>query len=579
MSLVRLYFRSFVVLGILFSMVFALGLALLVIGGLGTQYWYLAAIIALLWVFIQFLISPWLMDFTLPWLYDMQWYSVENLPLHLSNFIHQFEIDHKFNFKHIGIIEDDNPNAFTYGHFRKNARMVISRGIFTFLTNEEQQAVIAHEIGHVVHRDFIWMTIASAIPVLAYTLYIGLRSSAFRTVLTTKNKDQEAARYTALLSFLVAVGAWVVYFVTGYLVLLLSRIREYYADNFSAEQTGRPDDLGRALVKIAYGMIVTQATQAGQQKQGTANPKSHWQNGFQHGIRTMGIFDSAAAHSMSMSIQGRGKELDPEAVALAASWDLSIPWARFFELHSSHPLAAKRLKVLDKYAVNLGRQPQFPDIGKVKPPESLWDEFLIELFLEYILPILIIVFPLMGAIIALYAKVSPFFGASIGMFLVTILWWYRKTVKYPYVIQNQNTVEVTFPLIDQTKNSYYEASPVRGKSIAVEGTVIGRGTPGYYLSEDFVVQDETGIVRIDYQPILFFLGLFFALFRVPKLLGTDVRVVGWYHRAPMPTIKVWRVYTQDRTFENHWAGLNIFIILFLLLLAIIFFVLGLYTLL
>ncbi|MHA2343159.1 MAG: M48 family metalloprotease [Candidatus Hodarchaeales archaeon] len=39
------------------------------------------------------------------------------------------------------------------------------------------------------------------------------------------------------------------------IVLFLSRVREYYADSFSAEATGQPGALSRALVKIAYGMV------------------------------------------------------------------------------------------------------------------------------------------------------------------------------------------------------------------------------------------------------------------------------------------------------------------------------------
>jgi Zn-dependent protease with chaperone function len=499
----------------------------------------------------------------------MNWYQIEQTPPHIANFILALQKDHKFNFKKIGIIEDDNPNAFTYGHFRKNARLVLSRGIFTYLTNEEQQAVVAHEIGHVVHRDFIWMTVASAIPVIAYTFYAGLRfnaSAMSRSKSGNKNSGQVAAGMYA-----VAIGAWLVYFISGYMVLLLSRIREYYADRFAGEVTGKPEDLSSALVKIAYGMIVADANMATEMAEGRASSKAKWQTSFTKGIRSMGIFDVKSAKAMSMTIQGRGKKIDPTAVALAASWDLSHPWAKFMELQSTHPLPAKRLKALDKQVVFMGREPSYPDLGKIKPPESLWDEFLIELFLEMALPFLIFLFPLLTAGVAVYlsnGSVNMFVGAGIGLVFISLLWYYRKTVKYPKLNEKQKIVDVTYPLMDMTKNGYYEASPVRGKAVAVEGIVIGRGTPGYFLSEDFVVQDNTGIVRVDYSPILGFMSWFFALFRVPKLMGQKVTVYGWYHRSPTPNIKVWRVFSEDRHFKNHWAGLNNFIALFLFIIAI-----------
>jgi hypothetical protein len=161
------------------------------------------------------------------------------------------------------------------------------------------------------------------------------------------------------------------------------------------------------------------------------------------------------------------------------------------------------------------------------------------------------------------------------MFIVAVLWWYRKTVKYPGVGPGQPLVSIVTPLTDLTKNGYYEASPVRGKAIAVEGTVIGRGTPGYYFSEDLVIQDSSGILRIDYEPIFSVLAWFFALFRVPELMSQKVKVIGWYHRSPTPSVKVSRIYSPYRVFSNHWAGLNVFIVVLFLVLAIWLLVAGL----
>lgn len=576
MGIVNLYFRSLLILSVMFSGIFLIFASIFLVLGVDASYWFVIPLIALIFIFAQFLIGPWIYDFFLPWLYSLQWHQVDTLPPHLSNFIATLEKDHKFSFKHVGIIDDNNPNAFVYGHFRKNARLVITQGIFTYLTNEEQQSVVAHECGHVVHRDFIWMTLASAIPVIAYTLYAGLRIQASQ-MSRSKGSSKEGNQLGAVMIG-IALGAWLVYFITGYLVLLLSRVREYYADRFSAEVTGQPDDLGRALVKIAYGMIVSEAKLAEERAEGTADSKSKWKSSFHKGIRAMGIFDGNSAQAMSMSVQGRGQTLDPDSVAKAASWDLNHPWAKFIELNSTHPLPAKRLRALDKYAVNIGREPQFPDIGKVKNPESLWDEFFIELFLMYVLPLLIFIMPVLGYVSFLSAdnpQISPMVGAGLGFIIVALLWYYRKTVRYPKVKKTQEAVNVTFPLTDLTKNGYYEASPVRGKAVAVEGTVIGRGTPGYFLSEDLVIQDETGIVRIDYQPLFGFLAWFFALFRVPKLIGQEMRVIGWYHRTPTPAIKVWKMYTSERNFHNRWAGANMFLVLLLLLIGIILVIVGL----
>ncbi|GAH36118.1 unnamed protein product, partial [marine sediment metagenome] len=58
----------------------------------------------------------------------------------------------------MGLIDDGNPNAFTFGHHKNNARVVITSGILQHLNKKEQASVVAHEMGHVVHSDFIIMT-------------------------------------------------------------------------------------------------------------------------------------------------------------------------------------------------------------------------------------------------------------------------------------------------------------------------------------------------------------------------------------------------------------------------------------
>ncbi len=77
-----------------------------------------------------------------------------------------------------------------------------------------------------------------------------------------------------------------------------------------------------------------------------------------------------------------------------------------------------------------------------------------------------------------------------------------------------------------------------GALVQVRGRVIGRGTPGYALSPDLVVQDESGLVPVLYlQPWPFARSLF-GLLEVPRLLDQDVVVNGWYRRTPGPVLEL-----------------------------------------
>ncbi len=522
---------------------------------------FLPVIFAFIILGFQFLISPWIMDITIAWVYKATKYQVDELPTHIRDFLYQQMELHNFSLKWVAIIHDNNPNAFTYGHTKKRARMAITEGILNYLTEDEQLAVVAHEAGHIIHRDFIWMTVAAAIPLICYSFYQGLWMFAR---VSSRSRSDDSAKVGAA-AMVVAIGAFIAYYISHFFVLLLSRVREYYADSFSAEATGDPGALSRALVKIAYGMVKEEAATSERMRDEnlspTARKQASKQNAFMTGMRSLGIFDVSGAKNLAMSTYGRGMELNEETVAIAAQWDLSNPWGSFLEFFSTHPLPAKRILALNKMQEERGLQAEFPGVGKVKMPESLWDEFLIDIFLVYITPVLFFILPLLGGGIFYSYGYNLLIGVGLGLLVFALLWKWRRHEKYPKINIQDPTVTVVHCLTDHTKNSYYEASPLRGKKAVFEGQVIGRGTPGYWLSEDLVIKDKTGIITLDYSPAIPFIGglmsFFFALFRVEGLQGRMVKVYGWYHRTPTPLLSVWKILTEDgKEFKNRWSGLN-----------------------
>jgi hypothetical protein len=85
------------------------------------------------------------------------------------------------------------------------------------------------------------------------------------------------------------------------------------------------------------------------------------------------------------------------------------------------------------------------------------------------------------------------------------------------------------------------ASPIRGKKVALEGKIIGRGDAGAALSEDLMFQDNGGLVFMDYNSSLGFLGnLFFALAKIKKIIGQTASAEGWFFRG------VGQMVTLDR---------------------------------
>src|SRR6266404_7239656 len=53
----------------------------------------------------------------------------------------------------LATVDSPTPNAFTAGIRRRDATIVLTAGIDELLTEEELEAVLAHELAHVANRD------------------------------------------------------------------------------------------------------------------------------------------------------------------------------------------------------------------------------------------------------------------------------------------------------------------------------------------------------------------------------------------------------------------------------------------
>ena len=91
-----------------------------------------------------------------------------------TRIVHDVAREYGFKAPSVGIIPDRNPTAFTYGFLRSNARIVLTDGIFEFLNEDETRAVVAHELGHIVNRDFLVMTVAGMLVQMLYVIYSSL---------------------------------------------------------------------------------------------------------------------------------------------------------------------------------------------------------------------------------------------------------------------------------------------------------------------------------------------------------------------------------------------------------------------
>jgi heat shock protein HtpX len=140
----------------------------------------------------------------------------------------------------IAISDLPAPNAFAMGRSPKHATVCVTTGLLHLLERNELEAVLAHEIGHIRNRDVALMTMASFFASLA--ALVG-QVAAFGGL---GGRDRDSGPALAVI-LLVSIA---VYVISYFLMLALSRYREYAADRSAALFTGRPSALASALRRL-----------------------------------------------------------------------------------------------------------------------------------------------------------------------------------------------------------------------------------------------------------------------------------------------------------------------------------------
>ncbi len=236
----KLNFTILLTTGLVFGVLAGLmGIILLYSGVTGESGILLWIIISFSFIFIQWWIGPWLIKR----MTKAKEISPEEAPE-----IHQMlkEISEIAGIPKpkLYLVNRNEPNAFAFGRTQGSSGIALHKGLIDMLTKEELKAVIAHEVGHIKHRDVSIMTIASSIPTILYYLVI---------IFGGRNRDGNSI----LQLIVVFLGGIIAQFIGVLLVMWLSRTREYYADEFSARATGNPLALITGLSKITYKITPT----------------------------------------------------------------------------------------------------------------------------------------------------------------------------------------------------------------------------------------------------------------------------------------------------------------------------------
>lgn len=177
----------------------------------------------------------------------------------LYNLLENLCIAQGMKMPRLEIIETHARNAFASGIDDKSYCVTVTRGLMNSLTKDELEAVLAHELTHILNRDVRLLIIT-----IIFTGMIGFAAqmvwSSVRYNLIYSGQSRSKNGGNAALIFLaIAAVLWIGYFATLFMRFALSRRREYMADAGAVQMTKNPEAMMSALQRIAGKATISQA--------------------------------------------------------------------------------------------------------------------------------------------------------------------------------------------------------------------------------------------------------------------------------------------------------------------------------
>jgi heat shock protein HtpX len=140
------------------------------------------------------------------------------------------------------VVDDPAPNAFAAGLRPTSSFVGVTTGLLRTMPQRELEAVLAHEVSHIRHRDTYLMTMATIFAgVIALIADIGFRALAY---------GGRSRKGGILVMVLAIVGFVLAPYAALLLRMSLSRRREFLADGGAAEILNDPEAMALALQRL-----------------------------------------------------------------------------------------------------------------------------------------------------------------------------------------------------------------------------------------------------------------------------------------------------------------------------------------
>jgi Zn-dependent protease with chaperone function len=476
----------------------------------------------LIFLAVLFIASRWLLDALLTIIYGLQPLSLSKLGNYSPETVqslNRFCRQRRLPMPALGILPTAAPVSFSYGCIPQVTRLVVSQGLLDQLADDEIAAIYASEIGHIGYWDVPLMSLMMAVIQIPYTVY----------QLVAEWGNRQSAPVLRVLASWVASLSYGLYWLLRWIGLWLSRQRTYNSDRVSANLTGNPNGLTRALLKIAIG-TAKEVEQQGQ--------TSYLLEGFD--------LMTPLGHHLATPLGSVYPHVPLKAVL---AWDLTNPYRHWLSISNSHPPTGDRLHRLASYArqwrlgteLDLDQSQQSP----VRQRQSVltsqqWRTLLLQgapfvglgfgLALAFSLSLIgwVGLRLNLNQISWLYGDPTvlrglPLIGFSLGTFI-------RINPFFPDIKLPAARTPESSPLVGFLKDP--ATVPVDSLPVRLEGKLLGRPGISNVLSQDLLLQTSTGLVWLHcFSPLGPLGNLLFQDVRFTDFIQQEIAATGWFRRG------------------------------------------------
>ena len=163
----------------------------------------------------------------------------------------------------VWLVPDEAPNAFATGVKPTESHIAVTQGAVATLNREELQAVVAHEMGHIVNYDVRLMTLLTSLVGMIAIVHNSSRFMRFGGGGRSRSKSSgkgDGMGPLVIVLLVIWIISWAIApLVTRFVAMKVGRSREFLADAMSAQFTRNPGALASALEKISGSTIKPRA--------------------------------------------------------------------------------------------------------------------------------------------------------------------------------------------------------------------------------------------------------------------------------------------------------------------------------